>query len=598
MKTRRLTALKAALSLCWRSSPWGMVLGTIGAIAQSALPLALLYLTKLLIDAIALGATATHPQTVWPRILSLVVWAGIVAASSEICQSLVALNQEILQEAVTDAVRQELHAKSLEIDLEYYENSEYYDKFYQAQLEAPYRPALLLSRLLQVLQGSISLGAIALLLFSLQWWVTLVLLVAVLPLLGARLRYAGQFYRQWQVWTAQERRGEYFSQVLTGDTHAKEVRLFDLGAYFQRRFQGIRRDLRQQKQRLAQRRTGVEVLTQILATGVIFTALGAIAYQTLWGTITLGGLVLYFQAFQRGQGILRDTARGIASLYEHSLFLLNFTAFLQLKSTVVDPVVPIAMSPKLQQGLCFEGVSFRYRHSQRWALQEVNLTIQAGETVAFVGENGAGKTTLVKLLCRLYDPTTGRITWDGVDLRQFAIADLRQQISAVFQDYARYDLSVKENIALSQTEVISQPRIVAAAESVGLTEAIAPLPAQYDTLLSTQFPQGEELSIGEWQKIAIARCFLRSASILILDEPTSALDPQAEANIIQHFRQLRRSCTTILIGHRLSTVKLADRIFVLDNGTIAESGTHSQLIQHQGIYARLFETQAQSYRTD
>lgn len=597
MKIRRLPALKAALSLCWQSSRGGMVMGVLGAIAVGGLPLILLYLTKLLIDAIAIAMTQGNPLEMWPRILSLVILAALVAISSDICTGLVALNQERLQEAVVDRVRELLHAKSVEIDLEYYENSDYYDKFHQAQSEAPYRPALLLSRLLQVLQGSISLGAIAILLFSLHWWVTLILLVAVIPLLGARLQYAGQFYRQWQVWTAQERRGEYFSRVLTTESHAKEVRLFDLGEYFQTRFRQLRQDLRRQKLNLAQRRTQVEVLTQILATGVIFSALAAIAYQTLAGILTLGSLVMYYQAFQRGQAILRDTARGVASLYEHSLFLVNFSAFLELKPQTRDPVTPKPLSGRLHQGICLENVSFRYRHSQRWALRDVSFTIQAGETVALVGENGAGKTTLVKLLCRLYDPTAGRITWDGVDLREFAIAAVRNQITVVFQDYTRYHLTAGENIALGHSTSIGLEDIATAAQAVGLDEAIAKLPLQYNTLLSNQFAGGEELSMGEWQKIAIARCFLRSASILILDEPTSALDPQAEADIIQQFRQLRRDCTTILIGHRLSTVKLADRIFVLENGTITESGTHSQLIQHQGTYARLFETQAQSYRT-
>jgi ATP-binding cassette subfamily B protein len=597
MNIRRLAALKQALLLCWQSSRQGMLMGVGLAIAQSLLPLALLYLTKLLIDEIAQGIAAANPLAFWPRVLSLTILAAIAAIASDACSALAALNQEILQEAIVDRVRALLHRKSVEVDLEYYENAEYYDKLHQAQSEAPYRPALLLSRLLQVLQGSISLVAIAVLLFSLHWWVTALLLVTVFPLLWARLRYAGQFYRQWQQWTVQERRADYFSQVLTQANHAKEIRIFDLGAYFQQQFRHLRQGTRASKISLALRRTAVETLTQILATGVIFGALAAIAYQTITGQLTLGSLVMYYQAFQRGQVILRDTARGLASLYEHSLFLLNFTHFLQLKPLVVDPVKPIAMPPRLQQGICVEGVSFHYPHSSRLALRDLNFEIKAGETVAFVGENGAGKTTLVKLLCRLYDPTQGQITWDGIDVRAVAIADLRRQIGVVFQDYARYHLSVKDNIGLGNLDLADETRIQAAAQSAGVEAAIAALPSQYDTLLSNQFAGGEELSIGEWQKIAIARCFLRQASILILDEPTSALDPQAEADIIQHFRQLRRDRTTILISHRLSTVKLADRIFVLENGTMTESGTHTQLIQRQGVYARLFETQAQSYRT-
>jgi ATP-binding cassette, subfamily B, bacterial len=593
----RLTYLKQALRLCWQSSRIWTLANIILLGFQSILPLVSLYLTKLIVDSFTQGLATANSGTAWQNVLLLIVLAAAIALVTDWCNSLSGLVNEAQSQVVTDYVQNLLHAKSIEVDLEYYENAQYYDRLHQAQSEAPYRPALILNRLMQTAQGMVTLGAIALLLFSIHWIITAVLLLALIPLLALRFQSARQLYQQWQQWTVLERRANYFSWMLTHESHAKEIRLFNLGSFFLGQFRRLRREIRQSKLNLALRRFWVEAIAQGSATIAVFAAFGSIAYQTVQGALTLGSLVMYFQAFQRGQAMLRDTVRSLGNLYENSLFLANFYEFIELQPTVIEPQFPQPIPQPLQIGIQFDRVRFRYPHGTRPVLHDLNFSIRAGETIALVGENGAGKTTLIKLLCRLYDPSEGKITWDGIDLREFSTMELRGQISVVFQDYARYDLTVRENIGLGNVGVLSEDeKIRTAARCAGVENAIARLPYGYETTLGHQFAEGEELSIGEWQKIAIARCFLRKAPILVLDEPTSALDPQAEAEILQQFRQLSANRTTILISHRLSTVKLADRIFVLEGGTITESGTHDRLMQQQGTYAHLFETQANPYR--
>lgn len=593
----RLLSLKQALSLCWQSSRNWTLASIFLLVIRSFLPLASLYLAKRIVDTLTQGLTAKNSPTAFQDVLHLIFLTAAVTILNDLCGSLAGVVQEAQSQVVTDYVQNLLHAKSIAVDLEYYENAQYYDRLHQAQSEAPYRPSLILNRLLQALQGGISLSAIALLLIALHWSITLLLFLAILPLLFVRLQSSKQFYRQWQEWTAQERRAQYYSELLTRESHAKEIRLFQLGSYFQNQFKHLRSNIHRGKLRLALQRFRTEAIAQSIATLAIFATFAFIARQTLQGALSLGSLVMYYQAFQRGQGLLRDTTRNLASLYENSLFLSNFYDFLHLQPLILETPFPQPIPNPLQIGITFENVSFRYPHSTRSVLEEVNFQIRAGETVAFVGENGAGKSTLIKLLCRLYDPCGGKITWDGIDVGEFSTTELRGQMGVVFQDYARYNLTVRENIGFGNGAKESEKeQIHQAARGAGIDRAIARLPNGYDTTLGHQFDRGEELSIGEWQKIAIARCLLRQAQILILDEPTSALDPQAEAEILQQFNQLIHNRTAILISHRLSTVQFADRIFVLEQGRITESGTHKHLIQLQGTYARLFETQAHYYQ--
>lgn len=593
--------LKRAVKLVWESSP-GWTAASIGlALWQGLLPLAALYLTKLIIDKIgtALAAPAlTAPIERFGEVLPLLGLAAIVALAFDLGRGLTGLAAEAQSQTVTDYVRNLLHAKSSELDLEYYENPQYYDALHRAQAEATYRPAYILDRLLQTGQNTLSLAAMAFLLVSLHWLTALVLFAAVLPGVYLRLKNANTVYRKAREWTPKERRADYFSWILTQEDHAKELRLFGLSRFLQERYQSLRKEIRRDKFELARRRTIIELSTRFSATLAVFAAWGFMAHQALLGVITLGSLVMYYQAFQRGQSLLQETLSNLANLYENSLFLLNFYEFLDLKPKITDPAEPYPVPEPLREGIKFEEVRFKYPNSVSPVLDGVSFMLRAGETVALVGENGAGKTTLIKLLCRLYDPEAGSISLDGVDLRDFSVDQLRKQISVVFQDYAHYNLTVRENIGFGNLELAlgDLEAVRMAACLSGADSAVEKLAQGYETVLGNQFEEGQELSLGEWQKIAIARAFLRQAQIVVLDEPTSALDAKAEFEVFKQFRRLSAGRTAILISHRLSTVRLADRIIVLENGKITENGTHEELVALGGTYARLFEIQAQSYR--
>ena len=566
-------------------------------VVQGTLPLLSLYLTKLVVDAVTTALEAPDKGAAFGQVTLLIGLTGGVVLLSALCRSIAGLVSEAQGQVITDHMSDLLHAKSIEVDLEYYESAQYYDKLHRAQREAPYRPVRIVNGLVQVAQSGISLLAMAGLLFSFHWGIAAILFAAAVPGLFVRLRYAGQTYRWQRRSTPAERQAWYFHWLLTGDAHAKEIRQFDLGSLFRRRFRDLRQQLRREKIEIATRRSMAELVSQASATVAVFGSYAFIAYRTVQGAITLGDLVMYYQAFQRGQNFLREMLGGLAGLYEDNLFLSNLYEFLELKPKVVEPLHPRSIPQPMQTGLAFDHVSFRYPTGTREVLEDVSLTIRPGEVVALVGENGSGKTTLIKLLCRLYDPTNGTITLDGVDLRQLETSALRREISVVFQDYAQYHLTARENVWFGNVALPpDEERIAEAARRSGADEVINELPQGYETILGKWFEDGEELSVGEWQKVALARAFLRDAQIIVLDEPTSALDARAEYEVFRKFHQLAAGRTAILISHRFSTVRMADRIFVLEGGKIVESGSHDELVRLGGTYARLFETQAQYYR--
>ena len=490
-----------------------------------------------------------------------------------------------------------LHAKSVEVDLEYYENPQYFDTLHRAQQEGPFRPTHIVNGLAQLGQNGISLIAMAGLLLSFHWGVAVVLFIAVIPGILVRIRYSGKMYRWQREKTQAERKAGYFNWILTGDAHAKEVRLFGLGDLFIQRFSSLRKQLRREKIELTRKRSVADFMAQIGATIAVFGAFGFIAYRTVMGGITLGDMVMYFQAFQRGMGYLRDMLGGMAGLYEDNLFLSNLYEFLDIEPKVREPLHPRPVPHPMKKGIVFDRVGFKYPSGRGKVLEDISLSIGPGEVVALVGENGSGKTTFVKLLCRLYDPTKGTITLDGVDLREYGTAALRREIRVIFQDHVRYHLTARENIRLGNIQLSAdQEQIAEAARDAGADKLIARLPKGYDTILGKWFEEGEERSIGEWQKVALARAFLRNAQIIALDEPTSSLDAKTEYEVFNRFRQLLEGRAAILISHRFSTVRMADRIFVFEDGSIVERGTHEELIQLAGKYADLFEKQATCYR--
>lgn len=567
---------------------------------QSLLPLLSLYLMKLLVDTLTNALTVSDKVAAFAPVAVLVGLTGLAALFNSTVGSLARLVTEAQGQEVSDHISELLLAKSIEVDLEHYETSEYYDTFYRAQRETPVRVKRVVSGAVQLAQSSACLLALSGLLLAFQWIIAVAMIFAFVPGILVRLRHASQLYRWRHERTVAERRSMYFHFVLTADVHAKEIRLFGLGQLFMRHFADLRRKLRNEYLLVARERLIFELITQTGATMAIFGSYLFVAHQTSVGVITLGDLVLYFQAFQRGQGFLKEIMSSVGQLYEDSLFLADLYQFLDVRKKITEPALPKSVPHPLRCGIELNHVSFRYPGSSKMALEGITLVVRPREHIALVGENGSGKTTLVKLLCRLYDPTAGVITVDGVDLRELRINQWREEIGVIFQDYARYHATAWENVWFGNIDSpCERERIVVAARQAGADEVLRQLPQAYDTMLGKWFQDGLELSMGEWQKVALARAFLRMKNqLLVLDEPTSTLDAHAEYKVFRRFRQLAENRTVILISHRLSTVSMADCIYVLESGRIIERGDHAMLMRHGGRYAEMFELQARSYRLD
>jgi len=589
--------LRRAIRLVWDSSRRWTIANIFLLVLQGLLPLLSLYLLKLMLDSVVAALEIVDKDAAFADVMVVVVLAGLVTLLSNLARTIGSFVSSMQGRIVADYMNDILHAKSIEVDLEYYENAQYFDTLHRAQQEAAFRPLMIVNGLAQVFQNTISLVGTLWLLLTFHWIIGLILLVAVGPGMIVRLNFSRIMYALQRQYTPEDRRSWYFKNLMTGAEYAKEVRIFELGSIFMQQYQELRLMLRGVKTRIDLQRSSAEFVVQIIATIAVFGSYAFVAYSAVMGAITLGSLVMYYQAFQRGQGFLQNLLGSLASLYENNLFISDLYEFLDIQRQVIDPEHPQPIPQPMQQGIVIENIDFQYPNTTRSALEDISLTIRPGEVIALVGANGSGKTTLVKLLCRLYDPTAGRITIDGIDLSDFGIHELRQQISIIFQDYAKYNLTAKQNIGFGNTEVWSDlEKIITAAKHAGAHEVIENLPDGYDTILGKLFDHGEELSIGQWQKVALARAFLRDSQLIVLDEPTSAMDPKAEYEVFKSFRQLLDGRSAILISHRLSTVRMADRIYVLQDGHIIESGSHDELVYRDGTYAHLFETQAKNYR--
>jgi ATP-binding cassette subfamily B protein len=587
-KALRALRLWRAVRLVWGASRRMFLIAALLWLALGVLPPLVLLALKRLVD--ALSTPGEWGAAVWA-----VAFLGGLTLLTAWCQSLSGFLGEAQGQRVADHVAEVLHAKSLELDLEYYDDARYYDVLHRAQQEAQYRPYRVVSGLTRVFQGGLALAGTAGLLFTVAWPLAAVLFAAALPgavvkVLASRALYAWRRSR-----TEDERRAWYYRSMLTDGAYAKEARLFGFGDTVRGWFRKLRARLRGEQESLLRQRALGDLVAQALAVAPVFVVLGYLAAETAAGRRTLGDLVLYYTAVQRGSAFLQEVLSGLAGLYEDNLFLSSFEEFLALPSRVKDAEKPESLKLPVRDGIVVDSVRFRYARSPERALDGVSLAIRPGEVVALVGENGAGKTTLVKLLCRLYDPEEGRIWLDGVAIDRLPLAKLRGLMAVAFQDPAHYNLTVQENVRLGDAAApLDEARLGRAVRLAGAEALITRLGGQ-SALLGHWLEGGHELSVGEWQRIALARTFWRDAWLVILDEPTSSMDAEAEARFWAELRPALLGRAALLISHRFSTVRRADRIYVLEGGRVVEEGAHEALMALGARYARLYEMQARLY---
>jgi ATP-binding cassette subfamily B protein len=566
-----LISLGRSLRIVWRSGPRWSIAAAVLLVAQSILPVGMVYVTKLLVDTVVAGVQEGDKALVLARLFQLLGIALSLQIADRIVQGLARLVQEAHGRVVADAVYGILHAKAIEIDLSHYEDPSYYDVLHRTRQEAPYQPTRILTNMLQMCRNGLSLVGMFALLVAFRWWVPLALCAATLPALLVSTVHTRRMHDWQQSRTQVERQAEYYSELVTTPEYVKEVRLFGTGELFAARFEVLRRRLHAERFTLSRRRFVAETSVGLTSTFVSFGILALLGYHVIHGSVTVGDLVMYEQAFIRGQMFLSATLGGLAGLHESALFLTSFFTFVGLSPTVPEPAHPAPVPTQLREGLAFDSVSFRYPHSDRLVLHDVSFTARPGEVTLIVGQNGAGKTTLIKLLCRLYDPQGGRVTLDGIDLREFRKTDLRRQVSCLFQDHARLHLTACENICLGDTARLGDSAAaMEAANLSGAADCLLGLPDSFDTVLGRRFDFGEELSTGEWQKVALARAFFREAPILVLDEPTSALDGETEAQVLDALRRIAPGRIVILISHRPATFQVADQVLVLEQGRLTE----------------------------
>lgn len=586
--TSQSKSLRQNIRTLLRGSEKEFRINALIAVLKGLVPLAMIVCIKFLIDFLSRNTPQTTEQKYY--FFALLGLTAILFLATGLLNQIGNYFGEKMSQSVTRKVYDELHEKHIKLKLADYENPEKLDKMHRAVQESSYRPVRILNSALGFIK-TFSAGIILLALFiSIRWYLILILLLAVVPETLARIAYIRRFYRLKESQIAAEREKFYYSRVLTGFPFAKEMRLFDFSDFFIRFFNRKQEEIFSEKLKLTRFETRNSIISQVFAVLLIFTSLGIVSLLSISGSMTIGTVVLFFFAFQRGYAVLNEFFRSVTGMIEDNTFLEDFLSFLSSPEAVrtqENALQPFAFKEEIS----FENVSFRYEKSERNALNGVNLKIPYGKTVALVGENGAGKSTLIKLLCGFYNPSEGVITIDGIPADRIGSRKILENTTAVFQDFALYQVSAMENILLG--DFYRQPDVEKAkqsAETAGIGEILENLPNGYRTRLGHLFRESEELSIGQWQKMALARAFYRDAPLLLMDEPSSALDAGSERQIIDSLKKLSQNKTTLIVSHRLSTVQWADYIYLLENGAVAESGTHRELMKKEGKYFHLFRS--------
>lgn len=561
---------------------------------QGVLPVATVQLTRVLVDelAAAIGSGATW-TTVEPVLMVAALMVGILLLT-EVLQLSSEWIRATQSELIQDHIARLVHDKCVSVDMGFYEMSSFYDHLHRARTDAATRPLALLESSGSALQNSITLVAMGAVLLPYGVWLPPALLISTLPALYVVLRTSRRYHNWWNNTTMVRRRIQYFDVLLTEPFSAAEVRMFDLGPHFKQVYQLLRARFRKERLDLLKEQYGARLGAELIAFGISGAAMLWMLYRAVLGLVTLGDLALFYQAFQRGQGLVRTLLGNLGQIYSNSLYIANLFEFLGLKSEIVDAPDAIPAPSYLRSGISFKNVTFRYPGRSSNSLTNFTAFFPAGTIVALVGENGAGKTTLLKLLARFYDPQAGNVEVDGTNVRRIALSSLRKMITFMFQVPVYYQLTARENIALGNLEAAEDPaRVQAAASNAGAHDVIERLPNGYESLLGRLFPGGRELSGGEWQRIALARAFMRDAPVVLLDEPTSSMDPWAEADWYQRLRTLAEGRTVIVATHRPTIAMRADLVHVMKDGEIVESGTHDDLIALGGLYAQSWRVQVE-----
>ncbi len=584
---------RRALALVWSTNrPLTLALAGVTLVA-GVLPAGVAYVGALIVDAVVSAARSGGAAR---HVLELVALEGVLVAGISAAQRAIQLCQSLLRAQLGQRVNVMILEKALTLELQHFEDSEFYDKLTRARREASTRPLSLVMRTFFLVQNSISLVSYGSLLAHFSSWAVAVLLLAGLPAFVAEAKFSGDAFRLFR-WRSPETRMQiYLETVLAREDHAKEVKLFGLGARLLERYRAIFRRLYQEDRALTIRRDAWGFALGLIGSVALYGAYVWIALSAVRKLISLGQMTMYVALFRQGQSTVSAMLTAVGGMYEDNLYLS--TLYEYLETEVLRAGGSAVCGPAPQDGVRFEDVSFTYPGTESPALEHITLHLTPGTSLALVGENGSGKTTLIKLLTRLYAPSAGRILLDGRDLQEWEEVALRERIGVIFQDFARYQMLVGENVGAGDERFFEdESRWREAAAKGRASDFIDTLPGGYRTQLGKWFKDGRELSGGQWQKIALSRAFMRSrADILVLDEPTAAMDAQAEAEVFEHFRQLARERITILISHRFSTVRMADQIVVLNSGHIVERGSHEQLMQLNGRYAHLFTLQARGYR--
>jgi ATP-binding cassette subfamily B protein len=590
----KISLFRESLRLVYVSSP-GWASANIGiSVIRSFLPLVLVWLFKILIDDITRSAatgSGIQSGNVISMIIAVVALYFLDEATSDF-SNYIRKKQSLELEVYMFGL---LHAKSVKLDLINFEQPEYFDCLSRASREAPWRPNSILNNLVSFLRGLISLLLMAGLILKLNWMIAVLLLVANIPAIWLRLYFAEVLYNFQREQTPEARKSAYFNWLLTGDRPSREIRLFGLGNYFIGLFKNS--FIKQKKDEIAivRKRTIIELVSNLFKASALMIALWYIANSTINGKLTLGQMAMFLLAFRQGMIYIKDLFSSLAGLYEDGLFIEDTFEFLNLTENIkaADPVV---IAAPLKNGITVDGLTFIYRGNNSKTIDNVSFQINKGEVIAIVGSNGAGKSTLVRLLCRLYDPDSGSVKYDGNNIKNMDPDEYRKHFSVVFQDFMLYNMKAGDNISMGNiNEKNSVEKIRSAARNAGVDEILSGLPEGYDTTIGNLFSNSRELSWGEWQKIAIARALFREASVLILDEPSSALDADTEYEIFSRFREIVKDRTAILISHRFTNVNLADRILVLDKGSLIEMGTHDELLKKDGVYCKMFMKQSSRF---